>query len=475
MRFLFIIVFLCASQAAIAGDNSVISLPISARLSALQDYANANLPVDLDRRRHGQRCVEPERVCVRVPEFRGLRVTFKDRCVEATPAIDCDIDHHVWRQGDMSLSADGGRIIIKQAVGARVTVRGRGDIGRHIRETVNGSAEFTIVATPSVASDWSPNLDIDVSFRWINRPEAKLFNVISITFGGEAEKAIKDAVAKFKSETLPAELAKLNLRDEAASIWAELQNPIMIAIPDSEPLFLHVRPETAGLAPIVSDGVSLQSAISLAGQTLVTDTSASPFASRTDLPPLTKPQSNGVSVHLPVSVQFAELSTRLAQELPLRLDVDGFGLSVRELAISGRDGRLVLDMDVGLSQSGAGIYSGPLRANVLPAWDRATQTLDYSDLVFERTGGLKNAAFVALANSEILRSWIVTETTHSFWSEIDQIERELSAALNGVIAPGLRLSSSLDLEIVNIEVGDALTVALAASGSVRVAGFSLGN
>jgi hypothetical protein len=405
MKLLALAASLFMTTAALAESTSAISIPITARIDALQNFANAQLPVDLDRRRQGLRCVKPKEVCTKVPEFRGLKVTMKNRCVEVTPAIDCDVDHHVWRQGAMSLSASGNQITIKQALGARATVRGRGEIGRHIRETANGLAEFTIVATPSIKTDWTPALDVSVSHRWINRPQARLFGFIPVTFGGEAEKAINDAIATFRNETLPNELAKLKLRDHVAAVWQDIQEPIELPLPEGDRLFLHLNPKTVGISSIVARGNALEMIVGVSGKTQVTDTAQSPFASRTSLPDITRPGRGRLSINVPISVNLTRLGTRVSRNLPRDVDFDGHEITLNSLRLFDQAGKLGIRLDVRLRRFGVDLYDGPLKAAANLRWDQPNQTLTFGGLAFVPTGGIGNSILVALANSRAFRNW----------------------------------------------------------------------
>ncbi|MEM9762014.1 MAG: DUF4403 family protein [Pseudomonadota bacterium] len=133
--------------------RSHLSVPIATELSDLQRYADGVLPRRLHHKEYNRTCVEAERACTKVPEFRSFEVAMKNRCVNITPRIDCSISENVSREGPIRISGDGGTIVLKQAIDGSATVRGRGEIGRHIRQTVRAKADVTVKAKPSVRAD----------------------------------------------------------------------------------------------------------------------------------------------------------------------------------------------------------------------------------------------------------------------------------------------------------------------------------
>ena len=475
--FAFLYAFTAASAAA--QERTVITVPISAALDDVQARIGEALPGTLHQATTAQRCVEPGRACTKVPEFRGLEVTFRNRCVEVTPAIDCSIDHRVWREGRLRLSGEGTALTLHQVVRAQATVRGRGEIGRHIQETVNGAAEFTITATPRVLPDWSLDMPPpSVSFRWTDRPNVMLFDVIRITFGTEAERALNDAISRFRSETLPAELAKIDLRSEIAEVWRRLHEPQRIDLPDGQALWLHFRPDAVGLAPLtVADG-RIATMESIAGKARVTDSRVTPFSrAYRPLPDLTPVPPGGVSVVVPVTVGLDTLSESLRAKLPHTVTLEDLvagSITVRSANVAAEGARLILRLVVQAETLGVGAYSGPLTVSGIPRWNANTQVLTFNDPQV-RADGRGMATFLVndILSSQRFDSWLEEQVTTSLQAQIAEAEAELDGALNRDLSSDLRLTTDLRLRVEGLKLDDAaLSLTARATGTTEVVGLT---
>lgn len=473
MRHVLTIFLLAFAANAQAQDRTNLTVPISTPLADLQSYANRTLPGTLHRASTAQRCVEPKQACTKIPEFRGFKIYSRMECVQVTPGIDCSIDHHVWRDGPLRLSGSGSSLTLQQAVSARATVRGRGEIGKHIRETVNGSADFTITASPAVNPDWSVVLPMDVRFRWINRPRAMILNVIPVTFGTEAGNALNREIDKFKSSTLPGELTKIDLRAKVAPLWNSLQEPQRIQIDDGPDLYLHVRLDAVGLAPLtVADG-RIKTVASIAGQSKVTTSPNWPFANaKTAVPNLTPVPSGRTSISVPVQLDEETLTAALGRELPQTVQFEdpvSGNIEVRsaKLAVQGR--ALVVQLDVNATAASFTTYDGPMTLTASPLWNRAANTLSLTDARLSvDTPGIASSILNAILGTAAFRAWLEDQTTVSLDAEVEKAEVKLNQALNRNITPQLRLSADMDLSVARIDVSDQVILRLKATGPLAL-------
>lgn len=476
MRHVLIITLLSFAANAQAQERTILTVPISAPLADVQAYADQALPGTLHRASTAQRCVEPKKACTKIPEFRGFKIYSRMECVQVTPGIDCSIDHNVWRDGPLRLSGSGRSLTLQQAVSARATVRGRGEIGKHIRETVNGSADFTINASPAVNPDWSLALPMDVQFRWINRPRAMILNVIPVTFGTEAGNALNREIDKFKSSTLPSELAKIDLRAKVAPLWNSLQDPQRIQIDDGPDLYLHVRPDAVGLAPLTVANGRIETVASIAGQSKVTTSRAWPFANaKTAVPNLTPVPNGTTSISVPVQLDEETLTAALARELPQTVrfqePVSG-SIEVRAGTLSVQGRNLVVQLDVKATAASFTTYDGPMTLTASPRWNRAANTLSLTGVRLSvDTPGIASSILNAILGTDAFRAWLEDQTTVSLDAEVQKAEVKLNQALNRNITPQLRLSAEMDLSVARIDVSDQVTLHLSATGPTQVSGL----
>ncbi len=476
MRGLLVICLVAFSANAQAQDRTILTVPISAPIADVQSYADQALPGTLHRASTSQRCVEPKQACTKIPEFRGFKIYSRMECVQVTSGIDCSIDHNVWRDGPLRLSGSGRSLTLQQAVSARATVRGRGEIGKHIRETVNGSADFTITASPAVNPDWSVVLPMDAQFRWINRPRAMILNVIPVTFGTEAGNALNRQIDNFKSNTLPGELAKIDLRAKVAPLWKSLQEPQRIEIDEATYLYLHVRPDAVGLAPLTVANGRIETVASIAGRSKVTTSRTWPFAQgKTAVPNLTPVPNGPTSISVPVQLDEDTLTEALARELPQTVrfeDPVSGSIEVRSATLSVQGRNLVVQLDVKATTASFTTYDGPMTLIGSPRWNRAVNTLSLADARLSvDTPGIASSILNAILETAAFRDWLVNQATVSLDAEVKKAEIKLNEALNRNITPQLRLSADMDLSLARINVSDQVTLYMTATGPTRLSGL----
>jgi len=271
-------------------------VPVSIDLPGLADFVDRLLPATLHRSDYPRTCVEPERVCTKVPEFRGFQVTMKNRCATVSPQIDCTVTETVRREGPIRISSDGRQVVIRQDVFGSGTVQGRGEIGQNIRQTVRARAEMTVLANPAISTDWSLDVPLSISYRWLERPEFRLFNLIPITLGSTLGPPLDRALLEFKREGLEEELKKLDVQSKAKGLWTAIQAPLELAVPGFETLYLHLKPYEVGIVGPSFDGDALRARLDLALRVEVTDEAER--AVTVPLPDLSEVPSSGLALNV---------------------------------------------------------------------------------------------------------------------------------------------------------------------------------
>ena len=454
--------------------ESQISVPVSIRLTNLAAYADSKLPASLHNQTYRRTCVEPERACTKVPEFRGLKVTFKNRCAEISPRITCDISETVARQGSISVSGNGPSIIASQQISGSGTVRGTGDIGRHIRQTVRASAEVVVTATPGLNADWSPMMPVSIGYRWLQRPEFRLFNLFPVTLGSTLGPPLDAAIRDFEQNSVPQELAKLDIRSQAEKLWSKLQDPIPLELSEGRFAYLHLRPLAVGLDGPRFDGGELSARLTMTLQARVDENRDG--APRTGLPNLTPVADNGFSLVVPIVIGMDGLNAVLTDYLPRRVDLETsvagiVEFTAVEVMIAGE--KLVFDMTVSAEGGPLAALPSQLRIEARPMLDTASEEITFTDIDLSAAGSglgtvLQNAA---LAAAELFLSDTVRL---AFGEEIGDHEAALNHALNSPLTDELTLSGSGDLSIAELRLDAAdqsLEVLLVSTGAVAITGF----
>ena len=454
--------------------ESRISVPISIRLSNLEVYANTKLPSTLHHRTYRRTCIEPERVCTKIPEFRGLKVTFKNRCAEISPRITCDISETVKRQGSMSVIGNGPNIIISQNISGSGTVKGTGDIGSNIRQTVRAGAAVVVTATPGLNADWSPKVPVSIQYQWLQRPEFRLFNLFPVTLERTLGPPLDAAIRDFEQNSVPQELAKLNVRAQAEELWSTLQDPIRLRLSEDRFAYLHLRPLAVGLDGPRFDNGELSARLTMTLQARVNETGEN--SPRTALPNLTSVADDGYSLVVPIVIGMDGLNTLLADYLPRRVDLEESITGTVEFAAA--EAKIVgekLILDVTLSAKGGMLAALPSRLQIeaRPVLNRVKEEITFADInLSAATGGL-GAVFqnAALAAAQLFLSDTVRI---AFGEVINDYEDALNAALNGPLTEDLAISGSGNLSISGLSLdasSQALKVVLVSTGTVKISGF----
>lgn len=460
---------------------SIISVPMEIPLGDIAAYINGSgrLPDVLHRREHGQTCAEPQRACTKVPEFRGLKVTFKNRCVETTPRIDCTITEDVRREGPVRFSSDGNRLVVTQNITGSATVRGRGEIGRHIRQTVRARAEFTVSGQPEITPDWKPDMKLDLSHRWIDPPQFRLFNLFTVTLQGQVDPPLRNALQRFKNEILASELQKVDLKSEAERLWQAIQQPHPVTF-DENKFFVHVEPLSIGLDGPRFDGGSLKARLAL-GMRIKLNENPDPPSSIAPLPNLTTAPAEGYDVVLPIVVGLDKLESQI--KLPVEFELDGpvpATVTVSESRLSNDEtGRLqaVLDVEARVSKwliLSDTVFSGKVTVSALPVLDPNTGVITFKDPTLAAGTPEEPTKLLGVAISTgSLGNWLLSELAYDSQDDISMAETALNAALNREIVPGLKVVGDGDLSVDALRLKDnAVELIARSTGDIRIEGFN---
>lgn len=310
----------------IAERASSIVIPVTAPLSALQDRLNTDVPsrlVTIDETRDG--CVPARwaRVCIGLElggSCRGQEVRTK-----ITPEIDCTLDGYVDR-GGFAVSGSGQTLSLSVPVNASVTARGRGEIGRHIRTTANGSVNVRANAAFDISEDWVPKATVATDYSWNDKLGIDILG-FRVTFSGQADPQIRDILRKFEQD-VPGYVGQLELKQRMDEIWRKAFEPVRLA--ENPESWLRFTPQAVGFSGFTLDNGQIATTLMLEGKT-ETFLGAKPKSSPvTPLPRLAREiKTTGFHFFLPVTADYTLMTTQAERALsvgkPQHFDIQGLG------------------------------------------------------------------------------------------------------------------------------------------------------
>lgn len=454
---------------------STLSLPLSIRLATVAQAVERALPNPIVQEQDVRTCVEAQRACTNIPEFRGLRIYSRQECVTISPRIDCSIDQLVERSGSVEVTGGGGTITLSQAFRGQATVRGRGEIGRHIRETATGSAEVTLHVTPRIGPDWRLLADLDHNIRWIQRPQANLFNFIPVTFGTRAERALNQSVNNFRSTGLQPALDRVDLRAAVATVWANLQDPIAIPIRDDFRAELRFTPSSVALAPLEVDANAITTRLSLNGTFRLSEGMEGP-AEAVPLPSLSaSPTPAGVSLVVPVSLGLDTLSAIAQMQLPASLDLgDSLGLSLEISQVEieeASEGRIRFRFEARSSSDTFALNDLPLPLSLTGRlfWSSELQELRLDEPNLQVDGpGLAATAINALATSDLAVRRLSDLVRVPLTETIISLESRLIPALDSALGASIQARGVAAISLSDLRVDNELHAVFGLRGTLAL-------
>lgn len=189
---------------SVPAQSSTIAVPIEADLGALAQTLEREVPRAL------WSIDKPNQTCLASKSTKLLGVTLK------SPRVTCRIVGRVTR-GQLALSGAGRDLIVTMPIHAEVAAR---DVGGVLKsETATGDARVRAVVRLSLTRDWQPRGQVDLRYDWTTEPGVDFLGQ-RIEFTNRADAKLKGVVAKLE-QTLPRELAKLQLRQSVEQVWGK--------------------------------------------------------------------------------------------------------------------------------------------------------------------------------------------------------------------------------------------------------------
>ncbi|WP_157785550.1 DUF4403 family protein [Sinorhizobium fredii] len=294
--------------------TSAIVIPISAKLVDLQERLNSEVPSVLYAVNENRDACVPAKwakYCLIPRPFGGC---IQEAKTQITPAIDCHLKGSVTR-GKITLGGSGDMLSMNMPVKVEVTAKGRGEIGKNIQETADGTATVAVTLKFDLDEDWQPSAAVTAKHTWDKTIGIDILG-FRITFADKVDPKIEEALQSLQGK-IPEMLAKLNLKEQAANAWSKGFDTFRVN--EKPDVWVRFSPEAIGYSgySIVPDGDILVSVMAK-GKT-ETFVGEKPQGGPTQpLPKLVRQLPNpGFEFYLPISVDYSILEDSVGKTLKL--------------------------------------------------------------------------------------------------------------------------------------------------------------
>jgi hypothetical protein len=253
------------------------------------------------------------------------------------------------------------------------------------------------------------------------------------------------------------------LRPRVEKVWLQAQQPLEI----SPGVHLALNPERIRLAPWRSEGQTLVLTPEIQVRpTLVLG--APPSHAPVPLPPLDlspAPIQPGFRVRVQTDVSWSDATAELVRRMAgQRFQTDKGVFEVQDVAVRGRDGKLLMDLDL------KGRITGRLTLAGTPAFDARTGSVHLDDLDYT----LESRSWITRFGEWLYRSSLRRTLKEKCTAFLDQrfqdLREQAQRGLNRDLGPGVAMEGSLGgLSVDRIRVlEDRLSLDALLEGQVRI-------
>jgi hypothetical protein len=253
------------------------------------------------------------------------------------------------------------------------------------------------------------------------------------------------------------------LRPRVEKLWLQAQQPVDLG----QGLYLALNPERIRLAPWRSEGQALvlTPEIQVRPSLVLGAPPAQAVRPLPDLDLAPAPIQPGFRVRVQADVTWPDATAELARRMAgQRFETDKGVFEVQDVAVRGRDGKLLLDLDL------KGRVTGRLSLAGTPAFDPGTGTVRLDDLDYT----LESRSWITRFGEWLYRSSLRRTLRDKCAAFLDQRFRDLrdqaQRGLNRDLAPGVAMAGSLGgLALDRIQVlEDRLSLGALLDGQVRI-------
>ena len=435
-------------NAAPPAISSTLDVPVSQDLASLQRLLEREIPrqlwsIDQD----GVTCVQPRRVAL-----MGARIA-------VTPRLKCRIVGTA-RRGDITLHGEGDVIRADVPIVAEVHVD---KLAGFVGAAATGAAVAHVRIRLALSRDWRAHGTVRIDYDW-ETPPAVVILGRRVGFTDKAEEKLRPVVARLE-QSLPGELAKLDLHGKVATLWAK--SFAVVKLNDhNPPVWLRVVPQRLSYGGYAIVGHRLVFRVGMVALTQATVGDRPLIASPTPLPTMTpEPSPRGrVRLFAPVVADYAQLTPVISRFLAKRslrpFDMPGIG-AVRARfdhveTYGAVGGRIAVGADIAADVPGQPLASahGRIWFSAVPHNADGSQIVSFTDLaVSGQTDHAGGDLLVSIADSPVFSQTIADALTQNLSGDYNtllakirtviahrregdfQIEARLDDARNGQIVP----------------------------------------
>lgn len=412
-------------EAPSPSQKSLIAVPINANTASLKQALERAVPKTLwTINRHERACVKPQQVKV------------FGKKVKVTPPIACTIVGQVTR-GPLRLRGEGAEIVVDVPLNARIAAR---DVGGVLKgETATGAAMAHARIRVELTPDWRTQGKARITYGWTRAPGIDFLGK-RITFTDEADAKLKPVVAGIERE-VTREIAKLDIRKQAADIWRQSFTALELNR-ENPPVWMRVTPQRILYGGYRIDGQRMNLNL---GMEAITETFASgrpTDPAPTPLPRLVRetPKPH-LDVRVPVIADYAQLQPVVDRALakrskrPFALPKLGpmmvtFGKSTIYAAAGGRVA-VGVDVEAKLEMRSGEPTRGRIWMTAVPANKPGSAEVHFADLVINGdTDGVGGDLLILLGQSEGFAPLIAEALTQNFTKDLDELQVKIRRAVD---------------------------------------------
>ena len=412
-------------EAPSPSQKSLIAVPINANTASLKQALERAVPKTLwTINRHERACVKPQQVKV------------FGKKVKVTPPIACTIVGQVTR-GPLRLRGEGAEIVVDVPLNARLAAR---DVGGVLKgETATGAAMAHARIRVELTPDWRTQGKARITYGWTRAPGIDFLGK-RITFTDEADAKLKPVVAGIERE-VTREIAKLDIRKQAADIWRQSFTALELNR-ENPPVWMRVTPQRILYGGYRIDGqrMNLNLGMEAITETFVSGRPTDPAP--TPLPRLVRetPKPH-LDVRVPVIADYAQLQPVVDRALakrskrPFALPKLGpmmvtFGKSTIYAAAGGRVA-VGVDVEAKLEMRSGEPTRGRIWMTAVPANKPGSAEVHFADLVINGdTDGVGGDLLILLGQSEGFAPLIAEALTQNFTKDLDELQVKIRRAVD---------------------------------------------
>lgn len=274
---------------------STIAAQVTVPISQIASAINSNIPPSFEENGNG-----PD-FTIKMNEFTKYNV-------------GTHYDITVSRSGDIQLSVSASNVLHLTTI---MNINGwaglRGDgaraLGLH-KKNVKGSMRLEIDLSVDLTTDWCPNVDLNIGYRWNENPKIEIFKNAWVDIQRPVEERLNNELPGLLTQAKSAVDCK-SFKDKVAALYGSQSFPIKL--PDGSEVYANLEPTGIGFSGLqINPAVMTCSALLTAG----IDVSATPITpTLRNLPPLTRipPTVPRMNIALPIRAPYSIL-TKLLRE-----------------------------------------------------------------------------------------------------------------------------------------------------------------